>query len=310
MPQRVLSKAIDNAQREQVLQAPGVPMDLRAHLQLTAAAGADAWLNARPCKAEGSHMATELWRVAMARRLRVPLLDDARGCPMCGEALDVFMDHALVCQCGGDRTLRHHAVRDALHSHCCRAGLQAEREKAGLLPPRPPEEGGREGALPQDRRPADVWLQRGPNGRATAVDLAVSSGLGRDALLGSAADGTATCAQYEDRKRGYLDTAAQCEAASLDFEPFVLEAHGGGMGVAARRVLAYVASSAAALEGEDVEERAAVAAGGLSIALMRESARAVVRRLAPPRESAPSACPGGWGEEATTEEPAPQQRFQ
>ena len=117
-------------------------------------------------------------------------------------------------------------------------------------------------------------------------------------MQGSAADATAPCAQYEERKRGYLDTAAQCEAASLDFEPFILEAHGGGFSAAARRVLAYVASSAAALAGEGVEERAASAAGGLSIALMRESARAVVRRLAPPRESAPSACPGGWEEEA------------
>ena len=194
--------------------------------------------------------------------------------------------------------MRHHALRDTLHAHSCRAGLRAERERAGLLPPKPPEEGGSSAAVPSARRPADVWLPRGPSGRGVAIDLAVTSGLRRVIVSQSAVDATFVSTQYEDHKRSYLDTEAQCSAAGFDFAPFILEAHGGGSGAVARRLIAFVASSASALAGDGVEEEAARLAGGLSIALMRESARSIVRRLASPPDSTPSACPAGWEEPA------------
>ena len=80
----------------------------------------------------------------------------------------------------------------------------------------------------------------------------------------------------------------------MDFVPFVLEAHGGGIASAARRMMAFVASAAATLEGGEVPERAARLAGSLSTALMRESARAIVRRLSSIQGSSTSACPQGW----------------
>ena len=58
------------------------------------------------------------------------------------------------------------------------AGIHAEREKAGLLPGRPPEDG--IPINPNGRRPADVWLRRGMHGTQEALDFAVTSGMRSD----------------------------------------------------------------------------------------------------------------------------------
>ena len=111
-------------------------------------------------------MDSELFRLAIARRLRVPLLNEAATCPLCGSCMDVFLDHALVCSCGGDRTLRHNAVRDEFFAETQAAGVRSEKEKLNLLPPRPDDETLRGEDLGNDRRPADVWLAHWSNGRA------------------------------------------------------------------------------------------------------------------------------------------------
>ena len=92
--------------------------------------------------------------------------------------MDRFGDHALVCPCKGDRTVRHNAVRNCTFSEAVVAGRNPDREKAGLLPGRPASDGvkGKEG----ERRPADVWLPRGPCGRGEALDFACTSGLRTD----------------------------------------------------------------------------------------------------------------------------------
>ena len=204
-------------------------------------------------------MTTELFRIAVARRLRMPLLEEPACCPRCGMAMDKFMDHALVRMCGGDRTSRHNAVRDALHTEASSASLRSEREKAGLLPPRPEGEESTQGDVggTQARRPADVWLPRGPDGRPTAVDFAVTSGLKPDMVVHSAQDGSVSIVEYEARKREYLDTEKQCRDAGMTFAPFVLEAHGGGVGPTGRRVCGFIASAAAATTGTEVEVSAA-----------------------------------------------------
>ena len=55
---------------------------------------------------------SELFRLSLARRMRLPLLSAPALCPLCGTCLGIYMDHALVCSCGGDRTLCHNAIRD------------------------------------------------------------------------------------------------------------------------------------------------------------------------------------------------------
>ena len=128
------------------------------------------------------------------------------------------------------------------------------------------------------------------------MDFAVSSGLQSGLVDRCAHDASAVGAEYEERKRSYLNTAEQCTTAGFDFEPFVIEAHAGGLGAAARRLLAFVASSAAATEAEEVDEQAMRLVGCLTTTLMRESARAILRRLAPPKEASRKACPAAWVE--------------
>ena len=137
VPQKHLSRAIDRGLADAELMDPTTPEHLKAHLQLTSVVGADAWLHASPSRDSGSVMEPELFRLAVARRLRLQLLDNFATCPCCGSGMDVYLDHALVCSCGGDRTLRHNAVRDQVFSEAIEFGLRVQREKAGLLPPRP-----------------------------------------------------------------------------------------------------------------------------------------------------------------------------
>ena len=86
--------------------------------------------------------------VGMLRRwLRMPFADEDTECPMCGDVLDSFGDHALVCACGGDRTRRHNLLRSCVFYSASAANLNPELEKPGLLPQRPllgstPEHGG------------------------------------------------------------------------------------------------------------------------------------------------------------------------
>eukprot|EP00971_Amphidinium_carterae_P334967 6470571-Amphidinium_carterae.1 len=92
-----------------------------------------------------------LFQTALKRRLRMPVHAQQGLCPMCGEAMDVYGDHALVCQCSGDRNARHHHLRDILAKAADQGGLQPEREKQGLLP----DHVGIEAPAAQLRRPAD-----------------------------------------------------------------------------------------------------------------------------------------------------------
>ena len=81
-----------------------------------------------------------LFRLALQRRLRMPLWDRDTACSMCGEVLDRWGDHALACCCGGDRVLRHNAIRDVVCSAVAEfTTVSPELEKPGLLLlPRPP----------------------------------------------------------------------------------------------------------------------------------------------------------------------------
>ena len=126
--QRSLSRSIDRAEADAELLDRSVPEHTKAHIQLITTGGADSWLHAYPNKDAGTWIDPELYRIALARRMRVPLLDETATCSACGACLDVFMDHALVCSCGGDRTLRHNAIRDAFFEEAQAAGVHCERE--------------------------------------------------------------------------------------------------------------------------------------------------------------------------------------
>ena len=128
------------------------------------------------------------------------------------------------------------------------------------------------------------------------MDFAVTSGLHTDMLQSSISDPTVVCARYDDFKRSYLDTEAQCAARNLDFLPFILEAHSGGVGKTARRVCSHIAKIGSAREGEEIKETTSTLFRRMSITLHRESARAVLRRLPGCFTSEAAANPEAWGE--------------
>ena len=210
--------------------------------------------------------------------------------------MDVFMDHALVCPCGGDRTLRHNAIRNVTYAACRESGINAELEKAGLLPPRSTDEE----VTPahrtdqRGRRPADIWVPRGFDGHGGAIDFAVTSGLRTDRIGAAATDPSSIGAAYEEHKRRYLDTERQCNDQGFQFLPFVVEAHGGGLAIGARRIISFIAKSAAARNGEEIEVESAGLSRSISISIHRENARAILRRQWPALVAAPAVDPGVW----------------
>ena len=112
-----------------------------AHMALTALPGAGAFLTAPPVD-DGREIDAPLFQVVLKRRLRAPVFEAEFPCPMCGEIMDRWGDHALTCSCNGDRTVRHNAIRNVCYEEAVEASLRPEREKANLLPGPRPIEGG------------------------------------------------------------------------------------------------------------------------------------------------------------------------
>ena len=292
LSQKELSSLIDAAALQQLLGANQHDSMFCAHVNLSCLPGSSAWLAAHPVD-DGRAIDSPLFQVALKRRVRAPIFQSEEYCPLCGEILDVWGDHALVCSCGGDRTIRHNAVRNVVYDEAVGAGTRPEREKAGLLPARPGADG-----LPanlngaQGRRPADVWLPRGSSGQAEALDFAVSSGLQSELFRASADEPGFVFHRYEQMKRSYKDTAQICQAAGFKFTPFVFEAHGGGWSVASRKVVDWISRQAAAIQQEDPATVSFKIAQRISCTLHRENARAILRRQAARPVS--SFQPSGW----------------
>ncbi len=153
--QKCLSGLLGAAAKVTLLTEQHGEVSFRAHVALCSRPGAGAWLTA-PLSSNGREMDAPLFAVAVKKSLRVPVLPADVPCPCCGSLMDSFGDHATVCACKGDRTVRHNVQRNLLHEEAQTGCSQSEREKQGLLPPRSVEDG--LPACPVNRRPADVWL--------------------------------------------------------------------------------------------------------------------------------------------------------
>ena len=215
-------------------------------------------------------------------RLRLPIADSDMACPLCDGTSDSFGDHARVCPCGGDRVKRHNQLRNILAGRARAAGLQPEVEKPNLLPPRPELQGGTEdGSQPRGngRRPADVWIANWNLHGPAAFDVAVTSGLRQGHLAASAADGSKASMDYEVRKCHHLDTLQACATEGLQFIPLVVEACGAGWGPTALKTWRSLSAAIAARTSESSSVELQRLLQALGIALHRENARAIMRRL-------------------------------
>ena len=244
-----------------------------AHLALIGLPGAGVWLTAPPV-ADDREIDTPLFQVALRRRLRMPVFDGDAFCPSCGLVLDRWGDHALCCQCGGHRTVRHNALRNICCEEAAFGGLRPEREKAGLLPERPVRDNIPGVTLRSGRRPADMWLPRGGTGCSEAWDFAVTSALRTDLFREAIAAPDATFQRYERFKREYKDTANACMAAGFSFVPMVLESHSGAWSPKARAMLDWLAREQAATIHQSPEAVSLRMVQRLSWTLQRENVRA------------------------------------
>ena len=195
--------------------------------------------------------------------------------------MDSYGDHALVCACKGDRTVRHNRMRNMVFEEAIRGAMAVEKEKANLLPGRPTDDGLRtEG---EARRPADIWWKDGKGGKSEAWDFAATSGMRADRLGNAGGNKKGTSAvipKYEDFKINYKDTAKLCEEQGIDFIPMVVEAHGGGMSGNLRARLDEIAKRqrCTGVDCEGVEPGLYIAQR-FSLCLQAENARAIWRRL-------------------------------
>jgi len=243
--------------------------------------GAGAWLTAPPVD-DGREIDAPLFQIGLKRRLRVPVFQDESYCPMRGEVLDCWGDHALVCSCGGGRTVRHNAIRNVCYEEAVLAGTRAEREKVGLLPGRPSADG-----LPLkhglcDRRPADIWLPRGESGGGEALDFAVSSGMQSELFRPSAEEPGYVFHRYENMKRSYKGTGEACNAAGFKFVPLVLEGHAAGWSPLLRSTVDWISRQGARICQENPPTVSLRIAQRISCTFLRENARAVLRRATGP----------------------------
>ena len=110
-------------------------------------------------------------------------------------------------------------------------------------------------------------------------DVAVTSGLRQGHLAASAADGSKASMDYEVRKCHHLDTLQACATEGLQFIPFVVEACGGGWGPTALKTWRSLSAAIAARTSESSSVELQRLLQALGIALHRENARAIMRRL-------------------------------
>ena len=191
----------------------------------------------------------------LRHRLNVPDAVEDTWCPKCDGVLDRYSHHASTCCAGGERTLRHTAVRDIICHWADRAGLQPEKEKAGLLLPQRPEEQRSAG-----RRPADLFV---PSylGSPTAFDLAFTAPLRQETLGAAARQALAATSAYAGTKMAHLQTAEMCRSHGVQFTPLVAETtaawepHSAAfLKRVARAVAAREGASAALLEAQLLQE--------------------------------------------------------
>ena len=294
--QQKLSLAVEKASIAAAVASDSVALHEKAHHKLVTQKGGGGFLTAMPSDDLGNAVSPDLFRTMVMRWLRVPLVSSEFFCPFCDTVCDIYMDHALCCSGGGDRTKRHNLVRNQGYRICARAALSPELEKPGLLQPRPlcgaRCEDGSDIPHADDasrRRPADVYLPRWCSGGPAALDFAITSGLQIGALAATATDGTSATVTYQAKKRNHLNTEAQCREAGLTFVPMVAEGVGGGWGSDGQAVWKACARAIATTTGEQQGVVAEQIYQSLSILIHREGARAVLRRLqgvAPSRHSA------------------------
>ena len=238
--QQVLSKCLDEAEHARFM--AGLSIADQAYINSEMLPGASDWLES--CPIGENCMSTEEFSNELKMRLLRNIFPEDTYCDLCGDVMDRKGRHAALCPCGGDRTRRHNGVRDRVCKFASTARLQPEKEKPGLLQPSADQPNA------AGRRPADVFIPSWHRGAGAALDIAVTSPLRFGAVLEASRRPGAAASQYEQSKRNYLNTAADCLQQGFSFIPVVGEPS-GGWGPAAQCVFKSKSRLIAAQTGQD-----------------------------------------------------------
>jgi hypothetical protein len=180
------------------------------------------WLLAPPIPGLGLSLQNDNFRTALKFRLGLPVFDPNLTCSatssksgeVCGEALDVFGDHALCCHFGTSRVFRHNNLRDILGHAAKGAGLSAVViEKKHQL-------------AESKKKPGDITVQQYHHGFwSSAFDVTVAHPLQKKLIEVAASEAGVAAQEAHDRK---LQKALQdCKDEGLQFVPLAWESTGG-----------------------------------------------------------------------------------
>lgn len=267
--QKFLSAALDKAAFKQrhAAECPANQATLISECQK----GAREFWQAVPHRSQGTVLSAEEFRAEVRYRLCVPESQESGFCPLCDDSLDPFGHHCRRCCAGGDRTIRHNAIRNIIFNLCCKAGLRPELEKPGLLLPSRPSDASTE------RRPADVYLPCWTGGLPAALDFAVTAPQ-RQAIVGDAAHTPLAAADaYSQTKRDHLRTQESCTTQGIRFQPMVCETT-GAWSTEAMEVLQLICKTAAARTGTPHSELLRETLSRCGAAVYRANARAHFKR--------------------------------
>ena len=186
--------------------------------------------------------------------------------------LDGAGHHSRMCCAGGDRTIRHNRLRNAVYTFAkYSAAARPELEKASLLlPPRPSDNH-------NNRRPADVFLPTWSDGLPAALDFAITAPQRQGVVSESAAGALHAAKAYSDHKRSYQNTAQLCEAQGIVFRPMVCETS-GAWAPEATALLKQLATAAAGRLGQPTGTLYRELLQRTSVAVRLANARAHLKR--------------------------------
>ena len=164
--QRKLSKAVDEAKREQLVGRARERGDLAelARMRARGAPFAGAWMRAVPCEGLGLGIPSQAFRAHFRWCVGAPVYETDSHCNHCNSILPREGNHAMECLGGSDRIGRHNAIRDILEGAGKEAGLGPVKEKVGVF-------------ANNQQKPADIYLPGFFLGQDACVDVTVRSPL-------------------------------------------------------------------------------------------------------------------------------------
>ena len=181
------------------------------------------WLLTAPIPGLGLTMPSHTFRTALKFRLGIPLFEPGLTCPVtsrkqpgkvCGEALDIYGDHALCCHFGTSRVFRHNHLRDILGHAARGAGLSAVViEKKNQI-------------TGSSKKPGDITVQQYHRGFAsTAFDVTVTHPLQKKSIdIAMSEAGVAAGDAHDNKLKKHLE---DCKKEGLEFVPLAWESTGG-----------------------------------------------------------------------------------